>query len=269
MLADLRALFLQRQLLTDFAWRDLRARYKGSVLGFAWNFLNPLLQLAVYYVLFGVLLRIPVVDAHRQTPAYGYAVFLFAGLLPWTFFASSLAAGANAVLANANLVKKVRMPLAVLPAAAVLSNLANFLLSLAVLAVVLVVAGVGLLPTLVYLPLLLAVQVVLCLGLAYLLAAATVFFRDVLHVIGIALTLWYFLTPVIFSLESFADRATPYFLLHLNPMTPLIAGYQRVILDGIPPDWAWLAYAAACAALVFVLGFEVYRRASPIFEEEL
>ncbi len=269
MLADLRALYLQRQLLADFAWRDLRARYKASVLGFAWNFLNPLLQLAVYYVLFGVLLRVAVVNAHGEVPAYGYAVFLFTGLLPWTFFASSLQGGANAVLANANLVKKVRLPLAILPAAAVLSNLVNFLLSLVVLAVVLVVAGAGLLPTLVYVPLLLALQIVLNLGFAFLLAAITVFFRDVLHILGILLTLWYFLTPVIFSLESFADRPTPYLLLHLNPMTPLIAGYQRAVLDGLPPEWPWLLYSAAFALLVFVLGFAVYRRASPSFEEEL
>src|SRR5688572_30639283 len=112
MVSDIRALLDHRQLLLDFAWRDLRARYKGSVLGFAWNFLNPLLQLAVYYLLFGVLLEVHLLDARGQPPAYGYAVFLFTGLLPWTFFASSLQGGANVILANANLVKRVRLPLA-------------------------------------------------------------------------------------------------------------------------------------------------------------
>ena len=269
MLTDLRALYFHRQLLADFAWRDLRARYKGSVLGFAWNFLNPLLQLLVYYVLFGVLLGISVKNARGDVPAYGYAVFLFTGLLPWTFFASSLQGGANAVLANGNLVKKVRMLLTVLPAATVLSNLVNFLLGLVVLAAVLLVAGVGLLPTLVYAPLLVAIQVVLNLGFAYLLAALTVFFRDILHILGILLTLWYFLTPVIFSLESVATSPTRSLLLHLNPMTPIIATYQRAILDGIAPDWPWLLYSAAFAVLVFIVGFQVYRRSSPIFEEEL
>jgi len=268
MAADLRSLVDHRQLLFDFAWRDLRARYKGSVLGFAWNFLNPLLQLLVYYLLFGILLRVPVVNARGEEPPYGYAVFLFTGLLPWTFFASSLQGGAASVLANANLVKKVRLPLAILPAATVLSNLVNFLLSLVVLAAVVLVAGVPPHLTLVLVPLLLAVQVVMNLGFAYLLAALAVYFRDVLHILGIGLTLWYFLTPIIFSIESFAGRP-PYFLLHLNPMTPVIVGYQRVILDGVPPEWEWLLYSAVVAALVFLAGLAVYGRASAGFEEEL
>ena len=244
MIADLATLVRQRQLVSDFAWRDLRARYKGSVLGFAWSFLNPLLQLAVYYLLFGVLLPVPRLNAAGQPPTYGYAVFLFTGLLPWTYFASSLQAGASVVLSNAGLVKKVHMPLQVLPAAAVLSSLANFALSLVVLAVVLVVAGVPPHATLVYVPLILAVQTLLNLGFAYALGALAVFFRDVLHILAIVLTLWYFLTPI-------------------------VVAYQRAVLDGLAPEWGWLAYATAFALVVFAIGFAFYRRTSPTFEEEL
>ena len=270
MIADLAALVRHRQLVQDFAWRDLRARYKGSVLGFAWNFLNPLLQLAVYYLLFGVLLPVPRLNAAGETPTYGYAVFLFTGLLPWTYFASSLQAGASSVLGNAGLVKKVHMPLQVLPAAAVLSSLANFGLSLVVLAIVLVVAGVPPHATLVYVPLILAVQTLLNLGFAYGLAALSVFFRDVLHILAIVLTLWYFLTPVIFPLASVAaNHAREAMLLHLNPMTPIVVAYQRTVLDGLSPEWEWLAYATAFALVVFVLGFAFYRRTSASFEEEL
>ena len=266
MIADLSALLRHRQLVQDFAWRELRARYKGSLLGFAWNFLNPLLQLAVYYLLFGVLLNVSVKNAAGEAPAYGYAVFLFTGLLPWTYFASSLQAGAGAVLSNAALVKKVRMPLQVLPAAAVLSSLANFGLSLVVLAVVLLVAGVPPHLTLIYIPLLVALQTVLNLGFAYGLAALAVFFRDVLHILGILLTLWYFLTPIIFPIAAHPNES---FLLHLNPMTPIIVAYQRTILDGVDPEWSWLAYSAAVAVGVFAIGFAFYRRASDSFEEEL
>jgi ABC-type polysaccharide/polyol phosphate export permease len=269
-IADFAALLRHRQLVQDFAWRDLRARYKGSVLGFAWNFLNPLLQLAVYYLLFGVLLPVPRLTAGGEAPAYGYAVFLFTGLLPWTYFASSLQAGASAVLANAGLVKKVRLPLPVLPAAAVLSSLANFALGLVVLAAVLVVAGVPPHLTLVYVPLIVAVQTILNLGFAYALSALAVFFRDVLHILGILLTLWYFLTPVIFPLASVAqNHPTEAALLRLNPMTPIVVSYQRVVLDGLAPEWAWLAYSAAFALVVFFGGFAFYRRASASFEEEL
>ena len=266
MIADLSALLRHRQLVQDFAWRDLRARYKGSLIGIAWTFLNPLLQLAVYYLLFGVLLNVGLKNAAGNTPSYGYAVFLFTGLLPWTYFASSLQAGAGAVLSNAGLVKKVHMPLQVLPAAAVLSSLASFGLSLIVLAVVLLLAGVPPHTTLVYLPVLVALQTILNLGFAYGLAALAVFFRDVIHILGILLTLWYFLTPIIFPI---ADHPHQDFLLHLNPMTSIIVAYQRTVLDGTDPEWSWLAYSVAFALVVFAVGFAFYRRASVSFEEEL
>ncbi|TMG49389.1 MAG: hypothetical protein E6H91_05360, partial [Chloroflexi bacterium] len=180
-IADLRALVDRRELLADFAWRELRARYKGSVLGFAWNFVNPLLQLIVFWLLFGVVLRTRPVTATGEQP---YAIFLFVGLLPWTFFATSLQSGASAILANGPLVKKVRMPLQLLPAASVLSALANFLLSLVVLFAVLAIFGPRHPEGLVWIPLLIAVQIVMNLGFAYLLSALAVFFRDVQHILG-------------------------------------------------------------------------------------
>src|SRR2546428_9515978 len=157
-IAALRALVDRRELLIDFAWRELRARYKGSALGFAWNFVNPVLQLVVFWILFGVVLRTRPITASGEQP---YAIFLFVGLLPWTFFATSLQSGASAILANAALVKKVRMPLQLLPAASVLSALANFLLSLVVLLAVLAVLGPRHPEGLVWLPLLVPLQIVL------------------------------------------------------------------------------------------------------------
>src|SRR5512132_1593253 len=137
-IADMRALVTHRQLLQDFAWRDLRSRYKGSARGFGWNFAIPLLQLGVFYLLFGVILRQrPVTGTGEQN----YAVFLFVGLLPWTFFANSLGAGAASILANGAIVKKVRLPLQLRPAAGVLSSLANFLPSMIVLFAVLAIFG--------------------------------------------------------------------------------------------------------------------------------
>ncbi|HZP95099.1 MAG TPA: ABC transporter permease [Candidatus Limnocylindria bacterium] len=266
MIADMRALVTHRQLLQDFAWRDLRSRYKGSALGFGWNFAIPLLQLGVFYLLFGVLFGIrPRTTSGEQN----YAVFLFVGLLPWTFFASSLGAGAASILANGAIVKKVRLPLQLLPAASVLSSLANFLLSMVVLFAVLAIFGPRHPEGLLVLPLLVAIQLVMNLGFAYLLAAANVFFRDVQHILGILLTAWYFLTPVLFSVEIVADRPTERELLYLNPMTAVIVSYQRALLDGLPPDWSRLAYSAAFAIVLFVLGFAYFRRSKDDFEEAL
>jgi len=265
-IADLRALVDRRELLADFAWRELRARYKGSVLGFAWNFVNPLLQLVVFWVLFGVILRSRPVTATGEQP---YAIFLFVGLLPWTFFATSLQSGSSAILANASLVKKVRMPLQVLPAASVLSALANFLLSLVVLLAVLAVFGPRHPEGLVWLPLLIALQIVMNLGFAYLLSALAVFFRDVQHILGILLLAWYFLTPVLFPVSLLDDRPEQLRLLYLNPMTAPIVAYQRALLDGLPPQPDALTYSAAVAVGVLVLGFWYFDRAKDDFESAL
>ncbi|MGH2500706.1 MAG: ABC transporter permease [Candidatus Limnocylindria bacterium] len=266
MIADLRMLLVRRELLADFAWRELRARYKGSALGFAWNFVIPLLQLVVFWILFGVLFGIRPLTATGEQP---YAIFLFVGLLPWTFFSNSLLAGASSIVANGAIVKKVRLPLQLLPAASVLSALANFLLSLVVLFGVLLVFGPRHPEGLAFLPLLVAIQIVLNLGLAYLLAALNVFFRDVEHILGVLVMAAYFLTPVLFPIAILADRPRELFLIHLNPMTAVIVGYQRALLDGLPPEWAPLAYSAAFALAVFLLGFAYFRRARDDFESAL
>jgi ABC-2 type transport system permease protein len=265
-IADLRELVDRRELLADFAWRELRARYKGSVLGFAWNFVNPLLQLVVFWALFGVILDTRPVTASGEQP---YAIFLFVGLLPWTFFATSLQSGASAILANGPLVKKVRMPLQVLPAASVLSALANFLLSLVVLLGVLAIFGPRHPEGLVWLPLLIAVQIAMNLGFAYLLSALAVFFRDVQHILGVLLLAWYFLTPVLFSVSVLDNRPDLLRLLYLNPMTAVIVSYQRALLDGVAPQWDALAYSVAFAVVVFVVGFWYFDRAKDDFESAL
>jgi len=265
-IADLRALVVRRELLADFAWRDLRARYKGSALGFAWNFLIPLLQLIVFWILFGVLLGTRPRTVTGEQP---YAIFLFVGLLPWTYFANSLQSGAASIVANGAIVKKVRLPVQLLPAASVLSALVNFLLSLCVLFAVLLAFGPRHPEGVVYVPLLVAVQLVLNVGFAYLLAALNVFYRDVEHILGIVLLAWYFLTPVLFPIAILADRPRELALISLNPMTGVIVGYQRALLDGLAPDWTMLAWSVAVAIIAFVVGFAYFHRAKDDFESAL
>jgi ABC-type polysaccharide/polyol phosphate export permease len=265
-ISDLRALVERRELLATFAWRELRARYKGSALGFAWNFVNPLLQLLVFWILFGVLLQSRPITATGEKP---FPIFLFVGLLPWTFFSSSLLGGASSIVANGSIVKKVRLPVQVLPAASVLSALVNFLISLVILFAVLALVGPRHPEGLIYLPLLVAIQLVMGLGFAYLLAALNVFFRDVEHILGILLLAWYFLTPILFPIAILANRPTELQLLYLNPLTAVIVGYQRALLDGLPPEWGPLAYSAAFALAIFGLGFAYFRRAKDDFEAAL
>ncbi|HLZ48727.1 MAG TPA: ABC transporter permease [Candidatus Limnocylindria bacterium] len=266
MIADLRVLVDRRELLADFAWRELRARYKGSALGFAWNFLNPLLQLLVYWILFGVVLG---TRPRTETGEQPFAIFLFVGLLPWTFFSTSLILGAASIVGNGAIVKKVRLPVQLLPAASVLSALVNFLLSLVVLFAVLALFGPRHPEGLVYLPLVVLVELVLALGFAYLLAALDVFYRDVEHILAILLLAWYFLTPILFPISLVANRPRELLGLSLNPMTGIVVGFQRALLDGLPPDWALLAWSAAVALVLFAIGFTYFRRAKDDFESAL
>ena len=266
MLADLGALVGRRELLLDFAWRDLRARYKGSALGFAWHFVMPLSQLVVFWILFGVLFG---VRPRTETGEQPYAIFLFVGLLPWTYFATALTGGASSIVANAAIVKKVRLPIQLLPASAVLSALVNFLLTLVVLAVVLAVFGPRHPEALLYLPALVLIQTITGLGLAYLLAALNVFFRDVQHMLGVLLMAWYFLTPVLFPVSIVADQPERAFLLYANPMTAVIVGYQRALLDGLAPEWLPLLWSSVFAVIVFAIGFAYFDRAKDDFEGAL
>jgi lipopolysaccharide transport system permease protein len=173
------------------------------------------------------------------------------------------------IVANGSIVKKVRLPVQLLPAASVLSALVNFLLSLVILFAVLAFVGPRHPEGLLYLPLLVAIQLVMGLGFAYLLAALNVFFRDIEHILGIVLLAWYFLTPILFPIAILANRPTELQLMYLNPMTSVIVGYQRALLDGLAPEWGPLAYSAAFAVAIFLVGFAYFRRVKDDFEAAL
>jgi lipopolysaccharide transport system permease protein len=172
------------------------------------------------------------------------------------------------VVANGNIVKKVRLPVQLLPASTVLSGLINFALSLVVLGSVLALLGPRHPEGVIWLPILAFIQTVMGLGFAYLLAALNVFFRDVHHIVGVLLTAWYFLTPILFPISLVSDPAHRS-LLYLNPMTPIIVGYQRALLDGLPPEWPALAWSAVFAACMFLIGFAYFQRSKDSFEEVL
>ena len=191
MLSNLGELFRYRGLIQTLVARELKARYRGSVLGFFWSFVNPLLLLLVYSFVFTVVL--PRGELVSLEP---YAVFLFCGLLPWTWFSSSLSDGANVLIINGNLIKKVMFPAEILPIVAVQSNMVHFLFGLALLIIFLLYYSVPLrLTELVWFPFVVAVQFTLTLGLAMVLSALTVHFRDIKDLLANILTLWFFAPP--------------------------------------------------------------------------
>ena len=211
MIAAIRSLVRYRALVQSLVSRELKARYRGSVLGFFWSFVNPLLLLLTYTLVFTVIL--PGRQSEAMQP---YFLFFFTGILPWTWFSASLAESSGVLISSGNLIKKVLFPAEVLPAVTVIANLAHFLLGLPILLVFLAWKG-KLGWTALLLPLPLLVQLVLCLGFALFLSAITVHFRDVQSILGHVLHLWFFATPVLYHYGDI--HGTLRQVLRMNPMT--------------------------------------------------
>lgn len=264
MISDLKQFAEYRELLRTLVSKDVRSRYKGSVLGFAWNFAIPLLQLLVFWILFGIIVRI-------EPPGdYPFALYLFTGLLPWNFLANALMAASMSIVGNANMVKKIYFPLQILPTTSVFSEFISFLLGMIVLAIVVVAFGVGLSWYLLLLPIIFAAQIVFILGLAHFLSAANVFYRDIEHILGILLMAWMYLTPILYPITLISSKGRLADLaVHLNPMTGIITAYHSLVLDHSMPDWPWLGYSAAVALGLFIIGFAVFNKYKFQFEEEV
>jgi ABC-type polysaccharide/polyol phosphate export permease len=266
--AHLRELFRHRALISMLVLRELRARYRGSVLGFLWSFLNPLLLMGVYALVFSVYLRVPMEH---------YAVFLFTGILPWLWFSSSLSHAAGVIVGSGALVKRVLFPAEVLPLVSVFSNLVNLLLSLPLLALVLLLAGRRPGPALLFLPLLLGLQLALTVGLALPLSALNVHLRDVEQILANGLVLLFFLSPILYPVATVPQTVDlgglltvplrPFYFL--NPIAGLIQGYQNVLFHGREPHWIHLGVVAAAAPLALWGGYRVFDRLRDGLAEEV
>jgi len=238
------------------------ARYRGSVLGLLWALLTPAVMIAVFTFLFAGVFNARF--AAGGTP-WDYALYLFCGLLPWAAFQESLQMSAGVVVAHANLVKRVVFPLEVLPVAQTLAATANQLFGTVALLVAALVIRRELHATVLWLPVLLAPQLLLTLGGAWLVASLGVFLRDTAQALALALMAWMYLTPIIYPEQVVPARFRPW--LELNPFTTLVRSYRRVTLEGSPPDFAGLAYFTAVALCVFLLGYWWFARTRKNFAD--
>lgn len=260
MIRELREVFRYREMLFNTVRRELRARYKGSVLGFLWTFLNPLLTLLVYTLVFSAVLRVTV-------PQYSFGLYLFTGLLPWLFLSGSVQLSTSLIHNNANLIKKIHFPRLVLPLAMVATNLVNLLLSSLILVAALLIERVTFTWVLLYVPLLLAVLVVFVLGLSLLLSSLTVYFRDLEHIAGIVTMAWFYLTPIVYTTAMLPPEIHAW--LRFNPMAPLFDALHDCILYARAPEPFGLGYAAAVSVVLLAAGFLVFGRLQRRFAEEL
>ncbi len=264
MIHHLAALVRYRGLIQTLVARDLKARYRGSLLGFFWSFVNPLLLLSVYSFVFTVVM--PGMHPKEVQP---YGLFFFCGILPWTWFSSSLTESASVLISGGNLIKKVLFPAEVLPIVTVLANLAHFFLGLPILAAFLIYYRRPLDPVeLLWFPVIVLVQLVLTIGLALLISALTVHFRDLKDILGNLLTLWFFSTPIIYSMQMAPENMR--WALNLNPMTHIAISYQEVLFYfGPHGHWKWLMALLVGSIGVFLVGYFVFDRLRDSFAEEV
>jgi lipopolysaccharide transport system permease protein len=261
-ISALRALYRSRALVLSLVSRELKARYRGSVLGFLWSFVNPLLLLLTYTLVFTVILP------NRQPDIQPFFLFLFCGILPWTWFQASLSESSGVLIASANLIKKVLFPAEVLPTVCVLANLVHFLLGLPILLAFLAFNGkLGWMALALPLPIL--VQLVLSLGLSLFLAALTVHFRDIQSILHHVLHLWFFATPVIYSYAAIPEGTPLRRLLRLNPMTHVIVTYQQMLFHDNVDHWRGLFLALLVGVVAFALGAFLFDRLRDTLAEEV
>lgn len=264
-----------RYLLQNLVKRDLKVRYRNSVLGVLWSLLNPLFMMLVFSLIFGKLIP-------RQDIPH-YPVFFLVGLLPWNFFSGSILSGTVSITSNAPLIKKVFFPRVLLPTATLMSNLVHFLIAFLVLLVFLFASGIGLTVHALWLPAILFTQLLFTLGLVLTLGTLHVFYRDVVMVLDVVMLAWFFLTPIIYSLDWLGAPQTimgitfsPAVVMRwVNPMASIIDGYRTVLwgtTSGTGPasmDGIYLLRTFVTAALIFIFGFTVFTRAQHLFGEKL
>lgn len=242
--------------------RDLKTRYRSSVLGVAWSFLQPLGMMIVITFAFSVINRAPPTIER-------YSVFVLSGLLAWNFFSAAVTGGAGSVVANAALVKKVYFPRLILPVSVVISSMINFLLALPVWISVAILAGHPIHVTLLLLPFVIAVQVIFSVGVSFVLSTLNVFYRDTQFILELAMLALFFLTPIWYDIDSVPQREVGLWVRRLNPMASLVNIYQDLMYWGRPTDMDFVLRTVATGVAVLVMGYLIFRRFSPRFGEEL
>ena len=265
------------ELLRMLVVKDLKIRYKASALGLFWSLLNPLLLMIVYSVIFGAVMR---------NPRPEFPIFILSGLLAWNFFGTAVPLATIIVVANANLVKRTRFPISLLPISVVISGLINYLISLVLLFGLLVFYRHGVGPSIILLPVLILAQLLFTAGLGLLLSGLNVFFRDIEHFLGIAMTVWFFATPIIYPRDALQGKAAS-LIIQVNPMTWLVGAYQDIFYgaaDSTPSNGtirylgtfhsAWpnprpVLGFMALAIVLAVVGFTVFTGLSHRFPEEV
>lgn len=257
----IRQLLRYRELLYILTWKEIRVKYKQSIMGMLWAVLMPLLIVSA-----GVLVKYAMAIAAGKHFNVSQVATVSVKAIPWAFIVASIRFATNSLIANRNLVTKINFPKEILPIAAIVSQLVDFAVAATVLAAILAVAGVGASVQLLWLPVLIIVLVILVTGMGTMLSAAALFFRDVKYLVEVLLTFAIFFTPVFYEVDMFKGFEV-YFLL--NPVSPILEGVNQVVVHHEPPNYPWLLYSGLMAIALMVAAYALFKRAEPKFAESI
>ena len=251
-------IYKYRELLKSNVKKEIRGKYKNSFLGVLWSFLNPLLQLLVYSVIFGSLLA-----GGEKT----YPIYICVALIPWTYFTTSVSSSSFTVIGNADIIKKVYFPREILPISVVTSGAVNFFISTIIILAFVIIYGMGVSWYILFYPVVLLVQYVLQLGIAFIVSSITVYFRDLEHIIGVILMAAFYGTPIVYKLEQLPHSLQ--ILMQLNPMTHIINAYRAIFYYQEMPNFKALGILFAISLVLLVAGYMLFRKLQKGFAEEL
>lgn len=268
MTKSLKELWNARELIYNLVLRDLKVRYKNSLLGIVWSWLNPLLMMLVFTFVFNVM-------QGRAMPAYH--IFVLSALLPWNYFSGAVSGGIRSIVSNGHLIKKVYFPREVLPVSLVLSNLVNFLISLPVLFILALISGLHFSPWLILLPIPILVETIFIIGIVLFLSTLEVFYRDTHMLMDVGMLAWFFMTPIFYSAQQLPPEASllgytfnpQRMIFWINPMASIINTYQDLIYRGAPTALDFLIRTAVTAIIVLVFGYWFFHKFSDRFGEEV
>ncbi len=251
-------LYNYRELLKSNVKKEIRGKYKGSFLGVLWSFLNPLLQVLVYAIVFPYIMRI-------QTP--NYLQYLIVGIIPWTFFTTVLNQGMIAVRMNAGIIKKVYFPREILPISVALSGLVNFFISCIIILLFCIFGGLGVSWHLVLLPVFAIVQFFLTLGIVMALSAINIYIKDIEYIVQFVINMMFYGTPILYSAELFPQKIR--WVLYINPLTELIDAYRDIFMYHKLPELLPMAYLFGVTIVLFFIGLAIFRKLEKGFAEEV
>ena len=255
---QLKELYSYREMMYNLVKKDLRTRYKGSILGFLWTFVNPILQLVIYTIVFSIIMRSNVEK---------FYMYLFIALIPWIFFTTALQGGATSIIYGKDLIKKVYFPRTIIPLSVVNAAFMNMLFSMIVVFIALIVSGIGISWYIVFLPIVMLVEYLFALGLALIFAALTVYFRDLEHILGIVIMGWFYLTPIVYTVDMVPEELRGYY--KLNPMTDIIAVYREILYYKQMPEFSTITGIFVWSIVFIVCGYVLFQKLQRHFVEEL